>query len=276
MSATETELTLSVPPLITAVTQQLYGLARASTITGTLISDNPSKAPNVVDGKPSTFYTSPNLTCYIGFNFGSSAYADIEYIKYMPNPSWAIASAMLEGAKFEGSNDSTTWTTLFTIDTKQVHSGWNYWAKAAGSIVQYQYIRFSHTNVSSCQLADIQLYGIIYSTLPVVAGTDKQCDIVIKGATDVVLANAVTYSHSTTSTVSGVSPTFGSSIGGTALTITGTNFGSVLSVTIDGIDCPITAFTSTTISCTTGRRSVIPSKNSFVIKSDGNPVLIKS
>ncbi len=60
------------------------------------------------------------------------------------------------------------------------------------------------------------------------------------------------------------------------LTITGTNFGSNLIVTIDGINCPITISNSTSITCTTGRRSTIPSKNSFVIISDGNPVLVKS
>jgi hypothetical protein len=43
--------------------------------------------------------------------------------------------------------------------------------------------------------------GIVYSTLSVTAGVDKQCDVVIKGPTDVTLANAVTYSHAQTSTI---------------------------------------------------------------------------
>lgn len=70
-------------------------MAKPSTIVGTLISDNPSKATNVIDGKPATSYTSPNNACFIGFNFGSNAKADISYIKYMPNPSWPIAAAKL-------------------------------------------------------------------------------------------------------------------------------------------------------------------------------------
>lgn len=93
-------MTLSVPALVTATTQTLYNLATPSTIIGTLISDNPTKATNVLDGKPSTAYTSPNATCFIGFNFGSNAQAVISYIKYMPNPAWPIAAAKLENAKF--------------------------------------------------------------------------------------------------------------------------------------------------------------------------------
>lgn len=40
-ASTATSLTLTVPPLVTTVTQGLYNLAKAATITGTLISDSP-------------------------------------------------------------------------------------------------------------------------------------------------------------------------------------------------------------------------------------------
>ncbi len=117
--------------------------------------------------------------------------------------------------------------------------------------------------------------GIVYSTLSVVNNVDKQCDVVIKGPTDVVLSNAVTYSHTKTSTISSLSPKFGPSVGGTVLTITGTNFGTTLSVKIDGVDCVISSNTSTSITCTTGVRATIPSSNSFFVTSDGNPVLVQ-
>ena len=116
--------------------------------------------------------------------------------------------------------------------------------------------------------------GIVYSTLEVTAGVDKQCNIVIKGPTDVTLTNAVTYSHTKTSTVTTLSPKFGPSVGGTVLTITGTNFGTPLSVTIDGVPCSITANSTTSITCTTGVRASIPNANSFIVISDGNPVLV--
>ena len=52
-------------------------MAKPTNIVGTLISDNPLKANNVIDDKPSTYYTSANAACYIGFNFGTNARAVI-------------------------------------------------------------------------------------------------------------------------------------------------------------------------------------------------------
>lgn len=52
-----------------------------------------------------------------------------------------------------------------------------------------------------------------------------------------VLTNAVTYSHGATSVVSSVLPPFGKSIGGDVIKITGTGFGSAVTVTIDGVSC---------------------------------------
>jgi UDP-N-acetylmuramoylalanine-D-glutamate ligase len=88
--------------------------------------------------------------------------------------------------------------------------------------------------------------GIIYSTESVTSGVDKQCDVVVKApTTDITISNAVTYSHSATSTITAISPAFGSSAGGDTVTITGTNFGSSITVTIDGVNCPISSQTST-------------------------------
>jgi hypothetical protein len=111
--------------------------------------------------------------------------------------------------------------------------------------------------------------------MSVTNGVDKLCDIVIKGPTDITLANAVTYSHAKTSTISSLSSKFGPSVGGTILTITGTNFGTNLSVKIDDIDCAITANNTASITCTTGVRATIPLANSFIVTSDGNPVLVQ-
>lgn len=75
-------------------------MAKPTTIVGTLIGDTADKTKNIIDEKPSTYYSSANTNCFVGFNFGSSAKASIDYIKYMPNPEWARAADKLEGAKF--------------------------------------------------------------------------------------------------------------------------------------------------------------------------------
>lgn len=204
----------------------------------------------------------------MGINFGANAYVDITEIRYVPNPAWAVAAMKLDGAVFEGSNDGTTYTQIFAIDTAQVHSGWNVWQKV--SSLQYQYVRFKHTSTSACQLAEIKVYGIKYSTLPVTSGVDQSCDIII-AAGNKLLQNALTYSHTATSVVNTIVPAFGPSIGGTVIHITGSGFGTTVTVVIDGVNCPVVNKTSTEIYCTTGVRSSPPSTgNSFVVNSDGN------
>lgn len=89
-----------------------------------------------------------------------------------------------------------------------------------------------------------------------------------------VLANAVTYAHNETTIVTGVSPQFGPSSGGTLITIQGSGFGTA-TVTIDGIPCTIASSTSTQITCTTGVRANPPAAgNSFVVNSNGNEARI--
>jgi hypothetical protein len=54
-----------------------------------------------------------------------------------------------------------------------------------------------------------------------------------------------------------MSPRFGTVTGGTVLTFTGTNFvtdTSLYTITIDGIVCPVSAATATSVTCTTGSR----------------------
>ena len=55
-----------------------------------------------------------------------------------------------------------------------------------------------------------------------------------------------------TPTIGSVTPTSGPTAGGTSITITGTGFVSPETVTVGGIDCVVTASTSTSITCTTG------------------------
>ena len=82
---------------------------------------------------------------------------------------------------------------------------------------------------------------------------------------------AVSYSDSVTAVVNSISPAFGPSYGGTTITISGVGFGATNVVTIDGIDCAVQSFDSTTIVCLTGVRMSPPSEgNSFSIITDGN------
>ncbi|GFS10808.1 polycystic kidney and hepatic disease-like 1 [Elysia marginata] len=85
------------------------------------------------------------------------------------------------------------------------------------------------------------------------------CDVVatVRGVSK-TNANAYTYDASLVSTVTGVNPTRGGTGGGTLLTISGTNFGSVtgdISVSICGSTCDVQTVSPTSITCRTGTAS---------------------
>jgi hypothetical protein len=69
--------------------------------------------------------------------------------------------------------------------------------------------------------------------------------------------NSVHYKGYLTSKLESISPRYGSVEGGTVVTFTGENFDSntaLYKITLDGIDCPVSAATDTSVTCTTGGR----------------------
>ena len=134
-------------------------------------------------------------------------------------------------------------------------------------------MRFLHNSTSGCQINEIEVTGVVESQL---TGTssDKTCDITVGSKT---LTGIVTYSNSQTASISSIVPPFAGSSGGDSIHISGANFGSSVSVTIDGIDCAVTGLTATDIYCTTGLRATPPAEgNSFIVESDGNVVILNT
>lgn len=71
------------------------------------------------------------------------------------------------------------------------------------------------------------------------------------------VTNQVTYQGTATPLLSKIVPRFGKVLGGTVVTFTGTKFSPTITdntVIIDGIPCVVSASTTTTITCTTGKR----------------------
>ena len=86
------------------------------------------------------------------------------------------------------------------------------------------------------------------------AGTAGVADIVVTNPdTQTITATGIfTYSLPPAPTVSGVSPTSGTSAGATSITITGTNFVAGSTVTVGGSPCTgVTVVSATSITCTT-------------------------
>ena len=111
--------------------------------------------------------------------------------------------------------------------------------------------------------------------MSVASNANKDCDVTLADGT--TFSNAVTYDHSATTIINSISPAFGTSAGGTEITLTGTNIGTAVIVEIDGVNCVVDsgAQTSTQVTCTTGVRPSAPeSGNSMKMTSDGSKVHI--
>jgi len=71
------------------------------------------------------------------------------------------------------------------------------------------------------------------------------------------ILNSVEYVGSLTPALEEITPRFGNVVGGEEVTFTGTDFSediSLYTIIIDGINCPATAATTTSVTCTTGKR----------------------
>ena len=153
--ATETQITVEVPALVTKVAHSLYNLGEEKKIQGTPFADTNLKKEKAFDKFTNTIYESDNDNCYVGLDVKAGMFVSINKIRYIPNPEWAVAASYLEGAMIQGSNDNQTWSLIFEVDINNVHSGWNYWEKQSGTTHEYRYIRFKHDSTSRCEIAEL-------------------------------------------------------------------------------------------------------------------------
>jgi hypothetical protein len=192
-------------------------------------------------------------TCYMGMKFKEGHVAVLSQVKYFMKDISA-KSLFVNTTSFQGSNDGTTYTTLFQMDDN-LHEGWNYhqWPKAADQ-PKYRYYRFYAEATGACAINEITFTGV--ETIDDSASSYTCTAMLVTGETETSL-NTVLYKGSVTATLDSISPRFGTVVGGTVVTFTGTSFSadtSKYTITIDGIDCPASAATSTSVTCTTAKR----------------------
>jgi hypothetical protein len=273
-------VTYQLPALVTVLTQSTYNLASTGHIdlsAATFFSDTTtsSTVASSFDGSTSTFYGSTNSVCWIGVDFGSALKASVSRIRFFPDMSWTNTANMILNSNFQGSNDLSTWTTLATTD-QTIHSGWN--TLASSSATAFRYVRFAHTSVSQCNIAEIQLYGLVYSAISIADITSQPSDIVYEdGYNSVSFVGNATYTAARTATVTSFLPKYGDVFGGYTLTIVGSNLDfDTPSVVIDGIPCVnATAVNSTVITCVVGARLTLPSANSVLIRIGSSTAILQ-
>jgi hypothetical protein len=175
------------------------------------------------------------------------------------------------GSNVSISNDSVTWTVIFTIDST-VHIGWNMW-RPSTTIPLARYVSFQSNSTSKCAIAEFEVTGVVFSgSTPTLTSNSVNASFT-DGYHSVVWPNMVTYLSNMTSVVSSISPSTASPAGGANITLTGTNFGTnsaVVSVTADGIPCAVQSVSATQIVCTVGARPNLPTVSTFVVTIGGN------
>jgi len=100
--------------------------------------------------------------------------------------------------------------------------------------------------LSKCQFAEIELEGIVLLTTDIADTSSYKCEAKVKqrDSNEITIADAVDYRADKTAKITAITPSSGTTAGGTVIIIKGTNFFATkenTKVTIDGIDCPVSA-----------------------------------
>lgn len=154
-----------------------------------------------------------------------------------------------------------------------MHSGWNVLVSKDTS--PYRYFRFRHTSDSQCNLAEIQLFGIIMSSSTATLSSTTSAVTYYDGANTKAFSNAIEFRSDQTPIVQSVVPPYGDIFGGYTITISGSNLGfAPATILIDGVACAVANFTNSSIACTVGARPSIPASNTFKVTIGGSNAVI--
>ena len=269
-ASTADSLVVIAPPHITSHSLSTYNLIAASSIKGTN-SSNPSDIGSLAfDGIPSTQFKSGNTTgCYLQVDFGTYI-GKLDKVKYFMNRMTDKQTNFVGNIAFQYYNtSSSSYEDSFTVDGF-LREGWNEYTFTTP--LESSSYRFSFVTAKSCQMGEVELWGYVLEDS---AATSKTCEIFLNGlgsGSSVISGASVTYTDAATTTVTDISPTYGTYKGGETITITGTSFSTVtseISVLIDDVSCAVSAATATSITCVTGERTVIPSEHSTIVSFSG-------
>jgi hypothetical protein len=158
-------------------------------------------------------------------DIGVGMQAKIDRFRFFPFLGWKNTVKYTLGSIFEGTNGNpanATWTTLGTFD-QTIHSGWN--VIRSSSSAPFRYIRYRHTSQSQCNMAEIQLYGIVLSSQTPNLSGQSATVIYNDGFNTKSFNNTLQFTSSATPTVTSVVPPYGDIFGGYNINITGTNLG---------------------------------------------------
>lgn len=107
------------------------------------------------DGNTSTFCDDNSTgTGYTGIDLGSSNAQRIAYIRFIARSGY---TARMNGGKFQGSNDNSTWTDLYTVPSDP---GASWQLVTVSNTTVWRYLRYLGPNSGHCNAGEIEFYGM--------------------------------------------------------------------------------------------------------------------
>ncbi|MHA4806877.1 Ig-like domain-containing protein [Flavitalea flava] len=141
--------------------------AGATKFTGTVLTNvdpyGSGVGNNAFDGNTTTFVDAKQTSgAYVGLDFGSAK--GLGYVKFFPRSG---QEARMNGGKFQGSNDGSNYTDLYTIGANPP-AGWNT-VTVSGS---YRYFRYINNAANTyCNVAEIECWSTGTAPSAVANGT---------------------------------------------------------------------------------------------------------
>jgi hypothetical protein len=228
--------TYLAPPTVTSVSPDSGALAGGTTVTvtGTGFFTGATVDFDGADCGTVLVTSSTTLTCVTSLHAAGSVIVTVTNIDgqsggagsaYTYSPAPAITAVSPVAGALAGSTSVTITGTDFV----------------SGATVDF--------GGSPCTVTSTAATQIVCTTTSHVAGA---VDVTITNPDNQFVTSSGAYTYQPAPTVTGASPAGISISGGNTLTITGTNFVAGADVKVGGVDCTVTALTSTSIDCTTG------------------------
>ena len=224
----------------------------------------------------SEYKSSSQGSCFVGLDMGMDRSAVVTRIRFFPVNLVDVPGKVyrqpggfaMQGGTFQVSDSLTggMWTTVAQITAP--HQGWNIILVEAKKQTAGRYVRYHGPEGSDCILSQLEFVGVVLSSAnrcsPRITTRVPQPALSFKNnwaaPESVHVGDSVTYDYdaAVTPTITSIEPRFGSSLGGTHVTITGAGFPATTSavggVLVNGAPCELITVNTTQITCTTTKR----------------------
>jgi hypothetical protein len=268
--STATSAVCEVPKLATTYSVDSYKINESVVLygtefpTGTVLYDSETIVP---------YEATESTECTFGMTFKEGHVAVLDEAKIFIN-FLTDKSRYVNKLQFQGSNDNWATHTLLQMFGEEIHEGWNYlnYREHGGDKPSYNSYRFVGNETNSCKITEFRLHGVeaianeesTYSCTPKIYIGETEL-------TTTTALNSITYKADATPLLTAISPRYGSVLGSTTVTLTGTNLVGTASATVlfDDRTCTVQTATATAITCITDDKPWVADTPRVTIEVEG-------